>query len=322
MRILTTREFFEGRHARVAIYREPHQESMRQHRHDFLEIVIVISGSGIHAAGSFQHRIEVGDVLVLDRRRTHGYRDTHDLNLINILVRQDILTQIGRKLGNQPGYCSLFGREPGRPPTRDYTKRVQLPPADIEMIEGWVARLEEDARPSPQATRLLQEAYLALIIDALCLKRSPGRPATPTRRAPSRSSKSGLERALSWIEKNFDRVTSVADMAAQAGMSKRTFQRAFAASIKITPQAYVVETRVRHAAEQIVQATQREEVVSFTELALACGFSDSNYFSRCFRRLMRMSPREYRHAALSGRRLALPRFRRMAGMDHPEAKPR
>jgi AraC-like DNA-binding protein len=58
-----------------------------------------------------------------------------------------------------------------------------------------------------------------------------------------------------------------------------------------TASAFVLEARLDKAVERL--AVDRRG--SITELAFDCGFSDSAYFSRCFRDRFGVSPRDYRY---------------------------
>ncbi len=300
--ILTRRDYFSDPRALVTVRRELRQPPMHQHRHEFFEIAVIFSGTGIHATGGFRHRLEAGDVLFLDRRRAHGYEETRSLNLLNILVRDDVLARIGRELGKRPGFHELFSLEPN--PRRDgYNRRLRLAPAELEQIGEWAARIEEEARSAmprrgPRGGSLLQEAYLTLVIDVL--SRKAGRRPAAVPRSPGGRSAPGLGRVLSWIETALDRPLPVADLAARAGMSVRTFHRAFRAATGRTPRAYVIAARLTRAAERLAHAQAGETV---TGTALDCGFEDSNYFSRSFRQFAGMSPSAYRAARQSrGRR--------------------
>ena len=301
--ILSRRDYFSGPHAAVTVRRELRQPPMGQHRHEFFEIAVILSGTGIHVTGGFRHRLEAGDVLFLDRRRAHGYEETRSLNLLNIMVRDDVLSRIGRELGKRPGFHELFSLEPN--PRRDgYNRRLRLASSELEQIGEWAARIEEEARAgtprrSLRGGSLLQEAYLTLIIDVLSHK--AGRrmaSAASAPHAPGRRAGPGLGRVLSWIETALDRPLPVAELAARAGMSIRTFHRAFRAATGRTPRAYLIAARLTRAAEHLAHAQTGETV---TATALDCGFGDSNYFSRSFRRFAGMSPSAYRAAQQKGR---------------------
>lgn len=310
--ILTRREYFHDPRASVTVRRELRQPPMGQHRHEFFEIAVILSGTGIHATGGFRHRLEAGDVLFLDRRRAHGYEETSSLHLLNIMIRDDALARIGRELAGRPGFHALFSVEasPRKDGKKGYDRRLRLAPAELEQIGEWAARIEEEIAASassgkpkaprhrgPRDGRLLQEAYLTLIVDVL--SRKAGRLALPKAAKAPRASRpaAGMGRVLGWIETGLDRPLGVADLAARAGMSVRTFHRAFRAATGRTPWDYIVAARLERAAERLAHGPVHETV---TEIALACGFDDSNYFSRSFRRFAGATPTAYRAARRRG----------------------
>lgn len=288
-----TRRHFLDHGKRLNIHRVQRQEPVGQHRHEFFEIVLVLSGTGTHVTGTYRHHLQGGDTLVLNPRRTHGYEDCLSLNIVNILIRDDVLTRIGRSLGDLPGYHSLFHLESSRWRQREYTSRLHLDPKELERAEEWVRRMEEEMRRGTRAAALLQEACLALIIDLLC--RHYEREHAPTHRNPMPTTAHRLGHLLSWIEKNLDRPLKIIHLAEQSGMSSRTFYRAFRNALHVTPQAYLARTRMQRAIEMLGDTAHP---LSITEIALACGYGDSNYFTRCFRAATGKNPSAFRRDAL------------------------
>jgi AraC-like DNA-binding protein len=286
--LLTKQKFFPDKKTRVVVHREMRQNAVRQHRHEFFEIAFVLSGSGIHVTDHFQHRIEARDVLVLNSHRPHGYEQPLGLNLINILIRTDLITRLGRELGGLPGYHSLFTLEPVRWRRHDYISHLRLSPAEMTQIEEWTNRLEEETFQKGQDGSLIAEAYLTLIVGMLC-RRYGKNTGLSTR------SEGKFGRMLSWIETKLDTPLTVADLAREMGMSERTLHRRFQLAVGTTPAAYLIETRIRRAAEQL--GREHGENRRISEVASACGFDDSNYFSRCFRKVTGRTPREYQKSA-------------------------
>lgn len=270
---------------RVRVYRQLHQPPMPPHRHEFFEIVIVLSGSGVHVAGSFRHRVEAGDVLVINSRRAHGYAETSHLNLVNILVREDVIFRIGRELRGLPGYHSLFNATVRRWRNPDISSRLRLSSEELGRMEEWIARLEEESSCDAPGSSFIAEAYLTLII-AVLVRHKPGKTGGPPTIFPA------IARLLGWLDKNCHRPLKVADLARQAGMSERTLHREFRRAMELSPSNYLVRCRIERAAEHLCEDPGTRRI---GEIAGACGFEDSNYFSTCFRRLKGCSPREYRN---------------------------
>ncbi|KPF88772.1 hypothetical protein IP81_17620 [Novosphingobium sp. AAP83] len=82
------------------------------------------------------------------------------------------------------------------------------------------------------------------------------------------------------------RTASIADA---CRISVRTVQNVFAA-MGTTPTAYVLEQRLRRAADRLVARPD----ASITEIAFELGFNDSAYFTRCFRQQFGAAPRDWR----------------------------
>ena len=98
-----------------------------------------------------------------------------------------------------------------------------------------------------------------------------------------------LKRMLGFIRDHFAEDISPADIAASAGVCERECFRCFRQELGTTPLATLTDFRLRKAAELL-----RETDRSVTDVAAACGFSNSSYFGKVFRRRMNLSPLAYR----------------------------
>lgn len=276
-------DYFRDPRARVVVHREVGQVAMPQHRHEFYEIVLILSGSGLHATGDFRHRLEAGDVLVIDPRRAHGYEDTQGLNLVNVLVRSDLLPRISRDLGGLPGFHALFTLAAVRWQRSTYSSRLRLSPSEMRQAAEWVDQMEEESRRGAQGGHLLAEAYLTLTVGLLarCYAKA----------VPRREARSGtrLGRLLGWIEMHLAEPLPIAVLAREAGLSVRSFHRHFREGVGETPTHYVLRQRIRRACEIL----RGEPGAGLVDVASRCGFDDPNYFSRVFRARVGCAPRDY-----------------------------
>ncbi|MBR2626487.1 MAG: helix-turn-helix transcriptional regulator [Lentisphaeria bacterium] len=82
---------------------------------------------------------------------------------------------------------------------------------------------------------------------------------------------------------------SLPEEAAACRISQVHFRRLFTRETGVSPQAYLLDHRVRYAA-QLLQSTD----MLIKEIAWSSGFGGAFYFSRQFRKMMNMSPAEYR----------------------------
>lgn len=268
--------------SRVVVSRTPHQERLGQHRHEFLEIAIILSGEGVHVTGKLRHKIATGDILVLSRRRPHGYENTFGLNVVNILIRENSLPRLARDLRQLPGFQALFTLESLRWNQEHYLSHLRLNSDDLQQVNEWVNLLEAETHSSGPGGAVLAEAYLILIMGLLSRRYG-----TSARLAARPEGEMG--RLLSWLEANLHLPLTAPMLAERAGMSERTFHRRLKAATGLTPMEFVLRQRMLRAAELL----GRGSVDRISEVADRCGFADSNYFSRCFRAHHQCSPSDY-----------------------------
>lgn len=98
-----------------------------------------------------------------------------------------------------------------------------------------------------------------------------------------------LQIALAFIEHNYFNNISVEQIAEQVGLSRSQLFRIFKSSLGISVQSYLLQYRLRKA-HALICTTQ----LNMTEIALSCGFQDTAYFTRCFKREYGMAPLLYR----------------------------
>lgn len=187
-RVLKTEDWFHADGFPISVQRRDPQEPFGLHAHQFVELVIITGGRGLHVTGKESWPLAASDVFVISGSRPHDYRNMDQLRLVNILY--------------QPQRLNLE--------LNDLTTHFAMP-----------VNLDELAR--------------------------------------------------------------------MAHMSKRSFIRAFRAATDQTPIAYLIQLRINRAAMLLRQAQD-----NITDIAFRVGFSDSNYFTRQFRKLLGVSPRGYR----------------------------
>ena len=97
-----------------------------------------------------------------------------------------------------------------------------------------------------------------------------------------------LKPVLEYIDTHYASPISLADLSRLAGMSPKYFCRFFKAALHRTPMDYLNYYRIEQAC-RILTTTE----LPVTEAAYRCGFNDSSYFVKTFRKYMGISPRAY-----------------------------
>jgi AraC family transcriptional regulator len=101
-------------------------------------------------------------------------------------------------------------------------------------------------------------------------------------------SRRDLQLAHEYILQNLGEPITPRDLAQAIGLSRFHFSRLFRGSTGVSPMRYVQRCRVEHAKGLI-----RQGELLMTEIAVRVGFYDQSHFTRWFRKLVGMTPREF-----------------------------
>lgn len=261
----------------------------RVHRHEFSELVIVLRGRGLHIAPGASWPIGAGDAFVLHGDQEHGYVDTADLDLVNIMFVPDELALPAADIATLPGYHVLFTLEPVFRQRDRFESRLRMTQDQLHRVEGLIDRLERELSERSAGWQYSALASFMLIVADLSrfYMETDAPAAQPLQR---------LGRVISYAERRYFEAPSLDKLAEIGCMSRRTLSRRFRQALGVTPIEYMVRLRIEQAMELLSSTDD-----SITEIAARVGYSDGNYFTRQFRAITGRTPREVRKAAVAAR---------------------
>jgi AraC family transcriptional regulator len=181
--------------------------------------------------------------------------------------------------------AEVFGLDPAR---------LTVPPIDgLDLPHFRAVMLAVDAELTSGGAggRLASESLAnALAVHLLRHVLAPHRP----QRGPDGTLPRGRLRAvLEYIEEHLDAGPTLEQMAAVARVSPYHFARQFKRATGLPPHQYVILRRVERA-KQLLQA---KPGLSLAEVAAHAGFSDQSRFSHHFKRLVGVTPGQFRTPA-------------------------
>lgn len=138
--------------------------------------------------------------------------------------------------------------------------------------------------------RPMDDRYGAGLIDALLTVLFDIR--REERRARPSLSRAQLNQSLDYIDAHCFEPIRLSDLASLLGLSETYFSHAFKASTGVPPSRWQMETRIGKIKELLV-SDQR----TLTEIAILAGFSDQAHLTRSFKRLVGVTPSDWRRNA-------------------------
>lgn len=278
-------DFFAPNGLPLLVLRRDPQPPYPVHTHGFMELVVIVSGTGILTGPKGEVSIGKGAVFVINGDTAHGYRELKDLHLVNVLFDLERLAIPLFDLGKSPGFHFLFTIDP----VTRFRELEQIVTAleDAElaellrMIDSMEQALTNEA-PGSSFLGIARFMEIMYFISSAYDRRHAGE-----RRFPYR-----LGEALGYIESHLTEPIPLQTLIDIAGMSESSLLRAFKNVTGHSPTDYHRMKRIERACWYLAHGSH-----SITEISEALGYEDSNYFSRQFRSITGVSPREYRAGA-------------------------
>ena len=107
---------------------------------------------------------------------------------------------------------------------------------------------------------------------------------TPMLQVPNQFSQ-----ALDWAKANLNKPIHIDTLASKANMSRRTFDRKFRSSMNITPQEWLIKQRT-----ELAKGLLESEEINIEQLAVKAGFNNAVSMRHHFKRIVGVSPKQYR----------------------------
>ncbi|MBD5512781.1 MAG: AraC family transcriptional regulator [Lachnospiraceae bacterium] len=244
------------------------------HCHPYFELFYIESGACRFFIENNLHDMHSGDFLLIPPQVLHYTRYSFgDCKRSIVFFREDdVLEPVKQLLPQQTNFFSEM-------------RIFQVPEAHREQIAALLLRMvkEEkigDERSSLMLQTLLQELFL------LCSRECRFPQDMPVH---IHTTDQQIVQAAQFISSHYMESITMADIAEAAGYSPNYLSRKFREAAGIGVHEYLVFIRLQHAALELITTDD-----SITEIALRCGFSDSNYFKDAFKKRYGVTPRAYR----------------------------
>jgi AraC-like DNA-binding protein len=281
---LKKRDYFEDPTLPLQVYIRDPQPEFPMHSHGFDELVIILKGTAMHVIDEQEFPVKAGDVFVIAPNHEHQYQEMHGLALANILFDHNALMMEQWDIRALPGFHALFSLEPAFRTRHNFRSRLQLSDPQLNHINEIIHDLTRETEQRNPGYRVMAKGLFMQL--AVTLSRAYS--AQPTEESIDLLR---IGDAIAHIETNYADKITLDELARKSHLSQRHFNRVFQECIGRSPIDHLMHVRCQKAAE-LLKGTDR----AITDIAFDCGFSDSNYFTRCFRKTMDQTPKQYRES--------------------------
>lgn len=265
---------------------KPHnQVDMDYHSHDFFELVYVTGGSAVHVIENGKEwEVHAGDYFIIDYGTNHCYRNSRNCTLINCLFLPEIihdtladchsfdeilrycLMRYYRQFLSETPVNRIFCDEDGR--IRATLQRMQT-------------EYEEKALGYEE---IFQYGLMEIVI---CTVRKLA--AEDKLSVQGKNYSENVQKVLSYLSLHYYEKGILADFCRENHYSVPYISRCFKEETGCTIQKYIQKIRIEKSCELLLGTD-----MPIQQIAHEVGYEDTKFYHNLFRRLLHMSPREYR----------------------------
>ncbi len=251
------------------------------HWHPELQITLVLRSNGYRMVGDKITPLKAGDLVLLGANLPHVWHE----ETTNASRRPEVHAIIVRFLETFAGRDFL--ELPELVPVRRLFQRARR---GLEITGGTRAEAAARLEQLPELSGLARLTALLAILELLARSREL-KPIASAGFVPSFAAddQDRMQRVTAFIHAHLSEPIDRAEVAQAAHLSAGAFSRFFRLRTGKTLPEYLNELRVGRACRLL--ADERTKVA---DVALDCGFHNLANFNRTFRRIMQLTPREYR----------------------------
>ncbi len=269
------------------------REGSPEHRHDFVEIVLVVRGSGKHLHRDPRGKAVIydlveNDVFVVPIGWSHGYQSPKHLSIYNIIFYPRLIAEDFISASNSAKNFGLFAGQPQRF-SSGLVYKIHLRHAARLAAESAIKEIRREIVTRRHGFEMLAKAKLLELLSIL-ERAQADRPANQSNNHPNAGhSQQSIANAIRFVEDNYHRPINLQDIADAVALHPTHLCKRFSQVAGIPPGKYLTRLRIEHAKDLLLTTD-----FPITQIAQRSGFCDSSYFTRVFRSHLGRTPRDFR----------------------------
>ena len=266
----------------LTVRREVRYLTTQKHKHEYIEFVYLLQGTCNHCVGDTEYAMKPGDLFLLAPGTVHctGSYDDDSL-LFYIMLRKSTFENAFLSLLSHDDALSVFFSEIvfKGDVNRSFFFRTGENPVLQQIVYDMYDRSRYDESVYRRRSKLLFELMCLEIIQHHL---------TELHAKNTRSRTFDIISVLRYIDENLAEVTAES-AAAHFGYSRGHMERLTKASTGRTFKDFILRTKMRHARGLLANPN-----LSIHEVAENSGFGDDSSFYRAFKRMLGITPSEFR----------------------------
>lgn len=268
----------------ISVTRHFDEQEFYPHKHEFIELVYIISGQMRHTVDRQEYMLSHGDMLMINYDQTHSFKPYGRAEYVNILLVPSFFesTLINSENMYEIFEISMFSEFSGR----DIHKMpfVTFDGSDLLRVEEIILCMLDEFKNKKSGYKSVLSGYMRVLFSLLIRKMCEcgGR--------DIRMRQITVE-LMEYIDRNLGNKITLEELAKRCFYNTSYLSRLFKKQSGITLSEYIRKKRMERAAELLRQ----DKTQSVHAVMEQCGYSDSKLFYAHFQECYHTTPRNFRN---------------------------
>lgn len=268
----------------ICVEYQQDQRFVADHTHEFLEIIVIDEGSGIHSIDGCRYAVQAGDVLFINFGSVHAYESEKGMSQYNILINPEFFSEQLINSHNAEDILTLSVFEEFGTLKSRFNFHIRFPGRELGEIAAIASMLHEEFTGKKKGYKGILISYVSILLLKSFRVRLDGLhgfhdaelcPLTPD--------------IIAYIRENCTENLTLNDIAARCYYNPSYLSRLFKETYGISFKRFMGELRIKKAARLLTGTT-----LSVEQICHEVGYSDRKHFGKLFREYFGATPQQYR----------------------------
>ena len=255
-----------------------------EHLHEFIEVVYVMNGTGVHGINGVEYRVRRGAMLFINYRQTHYFKADGEMELWDILIDPEWISEKLIDSENAFELLTLSGFSAFQQEIDRKNPLVHFHGGERSRLERLIREMYEEQQAKEIGFETVLKAQINVLLTLIFRKMSAGKQEETFSLTPD---------FLQYIRDHCAEKLSLEELSRSCFYNPSYFSRLFKEHYGMTLTEFVSQSRIEKACSLL-----EETSLSVEEVAEQCGFSSRNAFFKLFKEKNGKTPQEYRNAII------------------------
>ncbi|MBQ8526123.1 MAG: helix-turn-helix domain-containing protein [Clostridia bacterium] len=283
IRKLRKNEFIESGEA-ITLQHTVTKTPYMEHKHDFVELVYIMSGKIRQRVDGEDYILTRGDMLIVNYNQSHSFEPLSRAEYVNIMINPEFFSNTLINSENMYEIFEISMFSEFSPGDITYTKPyVAFEGDEMLRIEEIISHMLREFLDKKSGYKSVISGYMRVLFSLLLRKMC-------SKTDSSHSLRHVTRELIEYIDVNFGSRITLEELAERCFYNTSYLSRMFKKQSGITVSEYIRKKRMENAARLLKSCPD----MSIAAIMEQCGYTDTKLFYGHFKEYYMVSPKDYR----------------------------